>query len=182
MGIIKQIEQRARKPRKMKRTKKFDGDITQTISTGSTLLDLAILGGRKRGGGLPGGIFVEIFGPSQSGKTVLLCEIAGGVKRAEGAIRFDDPEARLNKQFAKLFDLDIDKITYGRPNTIPEVFDPIKKWKVDSSKINGVFADSLAALSTDLEMEKGDKMGTRRGKEFSEGLRTTCRIFLNQSR
>ena len=48
------------------------------ISTGSTLADLAISGGRIRGGGLPSGILVEIFGPSGSGKTVLLSEIAGG--------------------------------------------------------------------------------------------------------
>jgi recombination protein RecA len=42
-----------------------------------------------------------------------------------------------------------------------------------------VFTDSLAALSTDMEMEKdeGDKMGMRRAKEFSEGLRKNCRIL-----
>ena len=40
-------------------------------------------------------------------------------------------------------------------------------------------ADSLAALSTDMEMENkdGDKMGMRRAKEFSEELRRTCRIL-----
>ena len=179
MKLSDQIKSKILNSGKMKRRPKFDGDTTQTISTGSTLLDLAILGGRKRGGGIPGGIFVEIFGPSGSGKTVLLCEIAGGVKRDEGEIMFHDPEARLNKQFAKLFDLDVDKIKYTQPDTIPQVFDPIRKWKVDNTKINGIFADSLAALSTDLEMDNkdGDKMGTRRGKEFSEGLRKTCRIL-----
>ena len=40
------------------------------ISTGSTLLDLAFSGGRVRGGGLPGGIMVEISGPSSAGKCV----------------------------------------------------------------------------------------------------------------
>ena len=34
------------------------------VSTGSTLLDLAISGGTYDEGGLPGGILVEIFGPS----------------------------------------------------------------------------------------------------------------------
>jgi len=55
------------------KTKKpeYDGDFGQCISTGSTLLDLAISGGRIRGGGLPGGILVEVFGPSGVGKTVL---------------------------------------------------------------------------------------------------------------
>ena len=66
------------------------------ISTGSTLLDLIISGTRVRGGGLPGGILVEIFGPSGTGKTVLLCEIGGVIQRQNGDVRYGDPEARLN--------------------------------------------------------------------------------------
>ncbi len=163
------------------RTKKeFDGNIDMMISTGSTLLDLAISGGRKRGGGLPAGIFVEIFGPSSSGKTVLLCEIAGAVQRQGGDVRFDDPEARLNKTFAKLFDLDTDEIDYDKPNTVTEIFENIREWNPKNKKIvNGTFTDSLAALSTDLEMEnkEGDKMGQRRAKEFSEGLRKNARLI-----
>jgi protein RecA len=159
---------------------KYDGDFGRKISTGSTLLDLAISGGRVRGGGLPGGILVEIFGPSGSGKTVLLSEIAGAIQRQGGEIMFHDPEARLNKQFAKLFDLDTDTMAYSNPDTVPEVFQAVRDWQVkDDSIINGVMADSLAALSTDMEMEakEGDKMGMRRAKEFSEELRKTCRIL-----
>ena len=40
-----------------------------------------------------------------------------------------------------------------------------------------MFADSLAALSTSLEMEGEDKYGMRRAKEFSEQCRKTCRIL-----
>ncbi|KKL48460.1 hypothetical protein LCGC14_2325310, partial [marine sediment metagenome] len=154
-----------------------------TISTGSTLLDLAISGGRKKGGGIPAGILVEIFGPAGSGKTVLLCEIAGGIKRGGGSTRFNDPEARLNKQFAKLFDLDVDEIEYSQPNTIPEVFLPVRSWNPEGDAIHGIFTDSLAALSTNLEMDKdeGDKMGMRRAKEFSEELRKTCRILAQKN-
>jgi hypothetical protein len=39
--------------------------------------------------------------------------------------------------------------------------------------------DSLAALSTELELEKGDKMGQRRAKIFSEGFRKSSRIMKN---
>jgi len=155
-----------------------------TISTGSTLLDLAISGGRFREGGIPLGIFVEIFGPSSAGKTVLLCQIAGLLQKRSGNIMFHDPEARLNKQFAKMFGLVPQEIEYSIPNTIPEMFKSVRKWVPDSEEVEGtsvygVFADSLAALSTDLEMDKeeGDKMGMRRAKEFSEELRKTCRII-----
>jgi len=158
----------------------YEGDFGKVISTGSTLLDLAISGGRIRGGGLPGGILVEIFGPSGSGKTVLLSEIAGAVQRQGGEIKFFDPEARLNKQFAKLFGLKLNDEDYHKPDTIPEVFSAVRDWKPEKGDvINGVFADSLTALSTDLEMtnKEGDKIGMRRAKEFSEELRKTCRIL-----
>jgi len=42
-------------------------------------------------------------------------------------------------------------------------------------------ADSLTALSTKVEMEGSDKYGMRRAKEFSEGLRKTCRIIANNN-
>lgn len=163
-----------------RRVEEYDGNFGRKVSTGSTLLDLAISGGRVRGGGLPAGVLVEIFGPSGSGKTVMLSEIAGSVQRQGGEIMFHDPEARLNKQFAKLFDLDVDEMKYSTPDTVPEVFKAVRDWDVkDDSIINGIMADSLAALSTDMEMEAkdGDKMGMRRAKEFSEELRKTCRIL-----
>jgi recombination protein RecA len=151
------------------------------VSTGSTLLDLAISGGRFREGGIPTGILVEVFGPSGAGKTVLLCQIAGNIQKMNGEIMFHDPEARLNKQFASMFGLDPETIEYTIPNTIPEVFKSIREWipDEDDKQLHGIFADSLAALSTDMEMTKdeGDKMGMRRAKEFSEELRKTCRII-----
>ena len=169
---------RAKVSKKPEKKQEYDGDTTEMISTGSTLLDLAISGGRIRGGGIPAGILVEIFGPSESGKTVLLCEIAGAIQRQKGEVMFNDPEARLVKQFAHMFDLDTDKMDYGTPDTVPEIFDAVRKWKPKKGMIHGIFTDSLAALSTDMEMgEKGDKMGARRAKEFSEGLRKICRIL-----
>jgi recombination protein RecA len=157
----------------------YDGDTSSVVSTGSTLLDLAISGERIHGGGIPTGILVEIFGPAGCGKTVLLCEIAGAIQRAGGKVMFHDPEARLNKQFAKMFDLDTRQIAYSTPDTVPEVFEAVRNWETESN-LNGIFADSLAALSTNLEMEDGDKMGMRRAKEFSEELRKTCRIIANK--
>ena len=44
-------------------------NMEQVLSTGSTLLDLAISGKRVRGGGVPGGVLMEIFGI----KLIFLC-------------------------------------------------------------------------------------------------------------
>lgn len=166
------------------REAEFEGNTEVIVSTGSTELDLAISGGRVRGGGIPGGIMVEIFGPSSCGKTVLLCEIAGNIQEELGKIMFHDPEGRLNKQFARMFGLKTEKMEYGMPDTVPEVFKAVRKWKPGGTGfMHGIFADSLAALSTDLEMtnEEGDKMGQRRAKEFSEECRKTCRVLAKEN-
>ena len=166
----------------IKEKKEYDGNMETMVSTGSTLLDLSISGGRVRGGGLPGGILVEIFGPNSAGKTVLLCEIAGSVQRLGGDIMFRDPEARLDKKFAEIFDFKVENVDYDTPDTVPEVFEPVRKWKPKKkAKIHGVFADSLAALSTEMEMDSEDKMGMRRAKEFSQECRKTCRILTREN-
>lgn len=164
----------------VKEKKEYEGNTELMISTGSTTLDLAISGKRIRGGGIPGGILVELIGPNSSGKTVCLVEAAGDIQRKGGEVMFRDPEARLNKVFANIFDLNTDQMDYGTPDTVPQLFQAVRKWEVKSNKIiNGIFADSLAALSTDMEMDDddGDKMGMRRAKEFSEELRRTCRLL-----
>lgn len=180
-SLVKQMKEKAEKP--IKEKKEFEGNTDVMISTGSTLLDLAISGTRIRGGGIPGGILIEIFGPSSSGKTVMLCEIAGDVQRKKGDTMFHDPEGRLNKVFAQIFDLDTSKIAYSTPDTVTEVFSTVRKWEpkeIGKTIINGIFTDSLAALSTNMEMdnEEGDKMGQRRAKEFSEGFRKICRSLV----
>ena len=179
--LTEQVEQSAE--RKIEPAPEYDGNLDLITSTGSTLLDLEISGEHIRGGGIPAGIFVEVFGKNSTGKTVLLCEIAGNIQRQSGEVMFKDPEGRLNKQFSRRFGLKPDEIDYSTPDTVPEVFKPIRTWKPKNTEVvNGIFADSLAALSTELELgEKEDKMGMRRAKEFSQECRKTCRIIKNNN-
>jgi len=152
------------------------------LSTGSTLLDLAISGKIIRGGGIPAGILCEIFGPSSSGKTSILAEIAASCQSKGGDAKFLDPEARLDQEYAKIYGANISSKNYFRPDTVTEMFDLIWNWEPESNdKINAVLADSLAALSTKTELEDEDKYGMRRAKEFSEGLRKTCRMIANNN-
>lgn len=178
--LSEQVEEKVTKTiRKKQEEPEYDGsDIT--VSTGSTLLDLAITGGRFREGGVPLGILVEIFGPSGVGKTVLLCQLAANIQKLGGEVKFYDPEARLNKQFARMFGLEVREDDYDIPDTVTQIFDGIRDWMKKEEKndiLRGIFADSLAALSTEMEMTEGDKMGMRRAKEFSQELRKTCRII-----
>jgi len=181
VSISDQVKEQANKEVPAQ-TLKYDGDDSVMISTGSTLLDLAISGGRVRGGGVPGGILVEIFGPSSCGKTVMLCELAGSIQRQGGQVMFRDPEARLNKQFARIFDFEVDNVDYDIVDTVPQMFEPVRTWHPEpKGKIHAMFGDSLAALSTELELEDGDKMGMRRAKEFSEQMRKVCRTITHEN-
>lgn len=152
-------------------------DWKKTLSTGSTLLDLALSSGRTHGGGVPAGILLEVYGRSGSGKTSILSELCAAAQSLGGEISYLDPEARLDTLYAKTYGMDILREHYHKPDTVTEMFDIMSKWKPGGTGINVMAADSLAALSTELEMEKGDKMGMRRAKEFSEGLRKHCRLI-----
>lgn len=151
------------------------------ISTGSTILDLAISGGRLEEGGIPTGILVEIAGDSGSGKTGILTELCASVQSMGGATRFADPEARLDKEYAEVTGASILDEDYFRPKTVTEMFELLKEWDTDPTIPNLFAGDSLAALSTEMEMEDGDKMGMRRAKELSEGLRKHCLLFHDQN-
>jgi RecA/RadA recombinase len=158
-------------------------NVDSVVSTGSTLLDLAISGKRRRGGGVPGGILMEVYGRSQSGKTAVLAEILASVQSKGGTISLEDPEARLDEEYSRIYGLEFDKRFYSRPDTVEQIFSSALSWKPKNPDvINARGTDSLAALSTELELgPKGDKMGMRRGKEFSTGFRKTCRMITNNN-
>ena len=158
-------------------------NVDSVVSTGSTLLDLAISGKRKRGGGIPGGVLMEIFGRSQSGKTAVMAEIMASAQSLGGSTFLEDPEGRLDEEYTRIYGLTIDKKNYTRPDTVEEIMEAVQTWNPLTPKaINVRGTDSLAALSTELEMSpKGDKMGQKRAKEFSAGFRKSARIIANNN-
>jgi len=161
------------------------GNYEYMVSTGSTLLDLAISGGVVRGGGIPGGIMIELFGPSGVGKTSILAEICACAQLRGGKIKILDPEGRLNIEYCARFGLKIDyEKDYSRPDTVKEVFDIIEEdWSEDESDIiNVIGCDSIAALSTEMEMGSEDKMGGKRAKDFSAGLRKMARLIAKNNK
>lgn len=167
--------------RRPRREDKYDGDFSKVVSTGSTLLDLAISGRVIRGGGIPGGILVEIYGPNSAGKTVLMSEIAGGIQRQNGKVKFKDAEGRLSKKFASIFDFTVEDCEYGIPKQVKDAFMDLMTWEPDGGPcfgqynarrkkckecdnseacqdtdpenlpMHGVFIDSFAQLSGELE-------------------------------
>lgn len=117
-----------------------------------------------------------------SHNTAILTEIAARGQKKGGDVFFCDPEARLDKEYAEITGLNIrDMGHYEQPDTVTELFAFYRNWETDPNVPNVFAGDSLAALSTKMEMEEEDKMGMRRAKEFSEGLRKTCRTFAKKN-
>jgi len=153
--------------------------VDKVISTGSTLLDLVISGGRRRGGGIPGGIVIEVSGRPATGKTALLAEMCASAQSRGGEARFGDPEARLDQEYTRTYGVSLaDNFAYCRPDTVVELFDDIWEWSPSNPGAINIYAgDSLAALSTEMEMEEEDKRGQKRAKDFSQELRKSCRMI-----
>jgi RecA/RadA recombinase len=185
---MEQIQQAAQAPPQLhERPIYFD----QVVSTGSTILDLAISGRVTKYGGLPGRIIVQVYGPSGTGKTTLMAETLGHVQRAGGKYRIKDPEARLIPSYCKTFGVHLNQEEIERTGTITDMFETLigplvekatpkgkvtkrdtsLAWTPDPSHINIYGVDALAALASKMEMVQGDKLGQKRAKDFSEGFR-----------
>jgi RecA/RadA recombinase len=174
------------------------------ISTGSTLLDLAISGGVSQYGGIPGRTIVQVYGPNSTGKTTLMAEALGYAQRAGGQCKVRDPEARLSASYCATFGVKINQEDIERTGTITDIFEALigplekkgkdkededakvvrntsKAWAPNPAKINFYAVDSLAALASRMEMLQGDKMGQKRAKDFSEGFRSVSDHIYNHN-
>jgi len=151
--------------------------ITKVISTGSTLVDLAISGGRIPSGGLPTGIMVEIFGPSGWGKTALSVEIGSRVQAMGGVADYYDPEGRLDKEYARLFGLRLSPEHYHRPETVLDFFhNNVWNWDElhpDNDQLVCKICDSSTSLNPTWDSDQ-DARGQRRAKEINEGCRRSA--------
>ena len=174
MSLIKRKAQLVEKGLTAKKEKKEDEHVTmdKVVSTGSTLLDLAISGKRRRGGGIPGGILVEIFGPSGWGKTSILGEICASAQSQGGNALIGDAERRMTPEWIKYMGIHIDNDNLKYPHTVADVEDLILNTPdSENGAIDITGVDSTAALVSALEEEKGDRRGGAKAKE----LHAMCR-------
>ena len=144
-------------------------DKSRMVSTGSTLLDLAISGRRIRGGGVPSGILMEISGPPSSGKTSVLGEMVAYVQNTGGITKIGDAERRMTPDWLKYMGIKINKEDLSNPTTVKEVENLIMETpESENGGVSLTAIDSVAVLMSSLEDEKGDKRGSSRAKEFHQ--------------
>ena len=172
-------------------------DVTDWISTGSTILDLAI--SNKPHGGFAAGRISEINGLESSGKSLIGAHALATTQRKNGLAVYIDTESSVSSEFLQAIGIDTDNMLYVHLETVEDIFDTIetvviKARESSKDKLVTILVDSLAAASTKVEMDADfDKDGWATAKAIiiSKALRKitnliarqrVCLIFTNQLR
>ena len=99
-------------------------DLTEWISTGSSILDLAI--SNRKNGGLPVGRITELTGLEASGKSLLAAHVLANTQKAGGLAVYIDTENAMNEEFARCIGIDVSKMLYIQLETVEDIFEVMK--------------------------------------------------------
>jgi recombination protein RecA len=158
-------------------------DVNDWVSTGSTVLDLAI--SNRPNGGLPVSKIVEITGLEQSGKSLLASHVIANTQKKGGIAVYIDTESSLNTQFLQAIGVDTDKMLYLPLETVEDIFDAItdiitKVREKDANKLVTIVVDSVAAATTKIEsaadFEK-DGYATQKAIILSKAMRKITNLI-----
>lgn len=153
-------------------------EIGDFLSTGSTLLDLAISCMSSKQGGIPTNRITEFSGGGASGKTYICGELCGDALREGYEVVVDDIERRWVLSRMDTFDFYPDTIgfTYLDPPSssveacFETMFKHMDKLKADKKML--YIVDPIAALYSKIELTpKSDKMGQARAKALQKNMR-----------
>ena len=161
-------------------------DIKDFISTGSTLLDLAIA--NKPNGGIAVGRITEINGLESSGKSLVGAHLLAETQKKGGVAVYIDTETAVSQDFLKVIGVDINSMLYLHLETVEDIFQAIeeivaKVRESDKDRLVTILVDSLAAASTNVEMEADfDKDGWATSKAIiiSKAMRKITQMIGRQ--
>lgn len=131
-------------------------EVTEWVSTGSSLLDLAI--SNRPHGGLPVGRMVELSGLEGTGKSLICAQIIAETQRRGGLSVFFDSERAVDKSFWIALGVNIRNVNYVPFSTLEEFFTKMEQCigafrKNSKDRLLTIFVDSVAQASTEEEME-----------------------------
>jgi recombination protein RecA len=186
-AALSQIDRAFGKGSVMKLGSRDLGLDTDTVSTGSLGLDIAL-----GIGGLPRGRVIEIYGPESSGKTTLALHAVAEAQKKGGIAAYIDAEHALDPGYARKLGVDIDELLISQPDTGEQALE-ITDTLVRSGGIDIIVIDSVAALTpkAELEGEMGDSLPGLQARLMSQALRkltasisksNTIVLFINQIR
>jgi len=202
-GVIAETINKQFKSQNLKTAYFLEGDddaptiVKEWVSTGSTILDLAI--SNRKWGGFPVGRVCEITGLEQSGKSLLAAHTLLNTQKKGGLAVYIDTENALSTEFLSAIGLNLKEMLYVPLETVEDIFETVetiieKVRSSDKNRLVTIVVDSIAGASTKTEMAADfDKDGyaTAKALIISKAMRKItnligreriCLIFTNQLR
>ena len=161
-------------------------DIKDFVSTGSTMLDLAI--SNKPNGGIAVGRITEINGLESSGKSLIGAHILAETQKKGGVAVYIDTETSVSTEFLGAIGVSVDSMLYLHLETVEDVFTAIeeivaKVRESDKDRLVTILVDSLAGATTKVELEADfDKDGWATAKAIiiSKAMRKITQMIGRQ--
>ena len=162
-------------------------DIKEFVSTGSSMLDLAI--SNRPNGGIAVGRITEINGLESSGKSLLGAHILAETQQKGGIAVYIDTETSVSQEFLEVIGVDFSKMLYLHLETVEDIFEAIdeivtKVRESDKDRLVTILVDSLAAASTKVEMEadfEKDGWATAKAIIISKAMRKITQMIGRQN-
>ena len=161
-------------------------DIKDFVSTGSTMLDLAI--SNKPDGGVAVGRITELNGLESSGKSLIGAHILAETQMKGGVAVYIDTETAVSTEFLESIGVDVQSMLYLHLETVEDIFSAIeeivaKVRESDKDRLVTILVDSLAAATTKVELEaEFDKDGWATSKAIilSKAMRKITQMIGRQ--
>lgn len=129
--------------------------VSDWISTGSSLLDLAI--SNRKNGGLPVGRICEMSSQESAGKSLICAHILANTQKMGGYGALIDSENAAAPQFWKSVGLDIHELGYIPLYTVEDIFSKLEEIigiaRKNGNQLVTIVVDSLSQASSEVEME-----------------------------
>ena len=130
-------------------------DLTEWVSTGDDMLDLAI--SNRPNGGFPVGRIVEVTGLEASGKSLLSAHTLANTQKKGGLAVYIDTENAINQEFLEALGVDTKKLLYVPLEAVEDIFDAMDSIiesirKSDKNRLVTIVVDSVAAATTKVEL------------------------------
>ncbi len=130
-------------------------DLTEWVSTGDDMLDLAI--SNRPNGGFPVGRIVEVTGLEASGKSLLAAHTLANTQKKGGMAVYIDTENAINQEFLEALGVDTKKLLYVPLEAVEDIFDAMDSIiesirNTQKDRLVTIVVDSVAAATTKVEM------------------------------
>ena len=161
-------------------------DVTDWLSTGSSILDIAI--SNKPHGGIAVGKITELNGLEGCGKSLVGAHALTSTQKKGGLAVYIDTESAVSQEFLQALGVDISKMLYVQLETVEEIFETIehivaKIRESDKDRLVTILVDSLAAASTKVEMDadfEKDGWATAKAIIISKAMRKITQMIARQ--